>query len=111
MLAADANKTDNIGYTPLIVASTSGHVDVVTALLANEKSNPNQALYNGRSPLYIAAKEGHSGIVKILLEKGAAVDERARNDTTPLYAAAQRGHLEVVKDLLKRGANINSAVI
>jgi ankyrin repeat protein len=50
-------------------------------------------------PLVEATEAGHVRIVKLLLEKGAVID-----DHWALYSAAMNGDFEVVKLLLERGA-------
>ena len=44
-------------------------------------------------------------MVKLFLDKGAAIEAKQKNDETPLYIAFQNGHLEVVKLLLENGAS------
>jgi hypothetical protein len=52
--------------------------------------------------------KGHAGIVKELLDKGAAVDAVDKDGATALYVAARDGHLTIVKELLANGAKVNS---
>jgi ankyrin repeat protein len=53
----------------------------------------------------MAAANGHVEVVRVLLEKGAAVNQ-GRTDTgaTPLLRAAKKGHVEVVVMLLEKSA-------
>jgi ankyrin repeat protein len=61
--------------------------------------------YYGHTPLSWAALKGHEAITKLLLEKGADVESKDRqNDLTPLWWAAWNGHKAVVKLLLEKGA-------
>jgi len=46
-------------------------------------------------------------IVKLLLEKGAKVDERDSDGTTALWEASDDGYLEIVRLLLKYGADVD----
>lgn len=63
------------------------------------------------SPLHAASFSGHHSIVKMLLDKGAAIDGCAGasplTTTVPLHGAARNGHIEVVKTLLQYGARID----
>ena len=55
--------------------------------------------------LAAAALMGHTEIVTLLLEHGADVNARSRDDGTALHAAAFLGHTETVKLLLEKGAD------
>ena len=61
---------------------------------------------DGSMPLHWASKTGHIEVVRLLLEKGADVNDIL---TTPLYWASTNGHVEVVRLLLKKGADVNAA--
>lgn len=57
------------------------------------------------NPLHAASFSGHHRIVKMLLDRGAAVDGRvgaspALTWTVPLHAAVRNGHIEAVRTLL-----------
>ena len=55
---------------------------------------------------YIAAQEGHVEIVRLLLEKGAAIEAAADDGATPLSIAAFNGNTELVQLLLQQGAMV-----
>jgi ankyrin repeat protein len=67
------NKADpNIcweGQSPLFIASSCGHTEIVKLLL-NNKAGPNICCV-GESPLYIASRHGRTEIVKLLLNNTA----------------------------------------
>ncbi|KAH8649012.1 ankyrin repeat-containing domain protein, partial [Ilyonectria robusta] len=58
----------------------------------------------GRTPLSWAAEGGHEAVVRLLLEKGAAIEARDRYGWTPLSLAAGGGHMAVVRLLKSYGA-------
>ena len=61
----------------------------------------------GTSPLYFAAVNGHDVVVKVLLDKGADVNQGNNSGSSPLYHASNNGHVAVVKVLLDKGADVN----
>jgi len=56
------------------------------------------------TPLKIAASDGNLDIIRILLERGAPVNQYWKCNITPLMAATRGEHLEAVKLLLDNGA-------
>jgi ankyrin repeat protein len=89
-------------YTPLGIAASSGHIEIVKFLL--ELGASINVLYY--VPLIAAAERGHIEIVKALLEKGAGTEIRDSAGRMALAKAAGGGHIEIVKLLLVKGANI-----
>jgi uncharacterized protein len=66
------------------------------------------AIPGGKTPLHFAARDGHLEMVRLLLDKGAAIDDRDPNDITPLLLAASNDRVEVAKLLIERGASIQA---
>ncbi|XP_031676085.1 ankyrin-3 isoform X8 [Oncorhynchus kisutch] len=68
----------------------------------------NRTTESGFTPLHIAAHYGNINVATLLLNRGAAVDFKARNDITPLHVASKRGNGNMVKVLLERGGTIDA---
>jgi ankyrin repeat protein len=64
-----------------------------------------------KTPLMCASFKGHLGVVRWLLDKGAAVNAEAVPGCTALYDACSYGHLPVVRLLLERGADPTIAAV
>mmetsp|Transcript_29549 Transcript_29549/g.42188 ORF Transcript_29549/g.42188 Transcript_29549/m.42188 type:complete len:392 (-) Transcript_29549:743-1918(-) len=96
------------GLTPLILAATKGHSEVVSILLENGAS-VKATTKNGSTPLHRAAYEGHVKVVNILLNNRSPMEVTTENGSTPLILAALAGRSEVVSVLLARGALIEAA--
>lgn len=91
---------------PIHNAVRSGKLNGISALL-NSGANI-ESRNNKMTPLLIAAYNGYLAIVRLLLERGANINARDRDEMTPLIWAVYNGYLAVVKLLLDRGANIEA---
>ncbi|KAI1414517.1 ankyrin repeat-containing domain protein [Hypoxylon sp. FL1857] len=61
---------------------------------------------DGRTPLSYAAQHGHQGIVRMLIENGADIENMDIRGRTPLTFAAKSRSTATVQRLLDAGANI-----
>lgn len=100
---ADVNATSNDGRTALMLAASSGFIDIVNILLDN-KANVNMATEDGWTALTYAVDHGYLDMVKILIESGANVNTSSDLDETPLSIAKYSNHSEIVQLLKKAGA-------
>ncbi|XP_063925909.1 uncharacterized protein LOC135139554 [Zophobas morio] len=92
--------------TPLVLASSGGHKQIVDYLVKSG-AEINRSDKEGFTPLYLAAQNGHEEIVKYLVKFGAEIDRCANSGRTPLYAACQNGHQKIVEYLVESGVEIN----
>jgi ankyrin repeat protein len=114
------------GHSALILASRSGYLDVVKALIAGGADVNQISQGDKTSPMLIAAINGHFDLAKYLLDQGANPNAAADNGVTPLYAALnvtwapralypqprafnqqQITYLDFMKALLEKGADPN----
>ncbi|KAG7241268.1 hypothetical protein INR49_025786, partial [Caranx melampygus] len=78
---------DEDGYTPLHRAAYSGHVNVVSALIAaGSKVNPRTI--DGWTPLHSACCWSRVAVVSVLLQHGADLNGQTNGGLTPLHLAA-----------------------
>ncbi len=105
---ADINMETPEGQTPLFIAVTNQHQQIVEYLITNG-ADVNLKTKHGYTPLLRAAEKGNVSIVEYLLSKGAAIDETNGFEcTTALHAACiDFFGLNVVKVLVDAGANVN----
>ena len=93
-------KQKHSSWTALMEASESGSMDIVKLLLEHGAIDLGWALV-------LAILNKHSGIIKLLLEYGAQVDDIDWSlflTQSPLVEAVKKGDADVIKLLLKHGA-------
>jgi hypothetical protein len=87
-------------------AARAGDVGEVERLLGHDPGLVNAVRRaGGRTPLICASEEGHVGLVRWLLDKGAAIDQQHAVGGTAMRFACSHGRLPVVRLLLERGAD------
>jgi len=97
----------SLSATPLHLAATNGHANIVAVLL-DARADPKAVMANGTDALLAACQWGHSAVVKLLLRRGADVDFVDSNGWTCLHTAAYYAHESIVMQLIEFGANPNS---
>jgi len=98
---------DSDGGTPLHIAASRGHKDIVNFLIAN-KADVNAQGWGGFTPLHYAAGSGHKDVAGLLLANKAKVNVERKSGETALHLAAYEGHIETVEVLLANGADVNA---
>ncbi|KAG0600693.1 hypothetical protein M758_11G053600 [Ceratodon purpureus] len=101
---ADPNKADYCGRTPLLIASTKGHLECVKLLLEH-KAEANKADVDGKVPLAEALIARDPATVKLLWENGATLQNANRGQL--LGQAVQDCNVELIEDYLEYGADID----
>ena len=102
--AVPSSTTDRNGWTPLMVAINSLHIDTAKLLINSSSSSDdvNAQSTSGGTALLVATQTGQSVIVNDLLKAGANPSTANEKGATPLMAAAQRGLTDIVSSLIKR---------
>jgi hypothetical protein len=97
------------GVTALFRAAREGDADEVARRLDLQPDllEAQKPGYDRCPLLYEAAEKGRAGVVRLLLEKGADVNNPRQCGWAPIDAAAWYGHEEVVALLLEAGAEIS----
>jgi ankyrin repeat protein len=85
-----------------------GNAPAIAALLSQKpRSIADRDRYGGTA-LHVAVGYEHMEVVKLLLAKGADVNDNANRDqVTPLHIAAGSGYMDIVDLLLANGADIH----
>lgn len=82
-----------------------GDIAAVTAAL-DEGAAVDQT-EGGITALYVASESGNVELAKLLIDRGADVNQTVKLQQTPLYAAVKKGHAAMVELLLSSGADPN----
>ncbi|GMT18884.1 hypothetical protein PFISCL1PPCAC_10181 [Pristionchus fissidentatus] len=101
----DIDLEDDLGWTALMIASSSGKEDIVRYLLSHPTCNVSHSNKNGQTPLHYAASKGHAKVVSLLIENGADINGKDKYGATALHRAASQGRDDIVK-ILKASAGI-----
>lgn len=128
-LGADVSMSDDMGFTPVEIATMNGHNELAALIRGHGTEAPTQDLPrrvrekiaangvgvstiypNARSDeelLVIAANQGDIDTVRSVLERGVDIDSRIETGVTALMATAATGHVDILRLLLDSGADVN----
>ena len=104
---ADPNAANDLGVTPLMLASVNGGAPMVERLL-QAGADPNLARPAGGTALMMAARSGSVAVVRRLIAAGADVDAAAGGGQTALMWAAAEEHAGIVTVLAEVGADVEA---
>jgi len=96
-------------HDQLIIAARKNDIEKVNELIVKgaDVNAKEKVVGEGYTALFHAASYGHTAIVKLLIEKGASVNERPGRNT-PLIIASWGGYTDTVQVLLEAGADPNA---
>ncbi|WAR23175.1 ANK3-like protein [Mya arenaria] len=95
------NRQAKNGWSPLLVASEQGHLEVVKILLNYHARVDVFDEAHGKAALHLAAENGHDKVADILLWRKAYVNAKSKSGITPLHLAAQNGYNTLVRLLIE----------
>jgi ankyrin repeat protein len=106
LIAGGAKPEGHGGESPLARAvDTDDRVLMTTMLAANADVNGGAADWYGFPPIVIAADKKRIDVIRLLLSKGARIDQRDDLGMTALNTACANGDYETAKFLLDNGAD------
>ncbi|KAL6486171.1 hypothetical protein MHYP_G00055630 [Metynnis hypsauchen] len=104
---ADVNACDDLGYTPLLLATELRNVEVFKVLVS-KKAQLDKRLPNQTSALHLAIQSGSMPLTQILLDKGLDPNSIGPKDQTPLHFSALHNQPALMALLLHKGAQVNT---
>jgi hypothetical protein len=90
-------------------AARAGDLAEVERLVGHDPGLLNAKDGHSQTPLILASFEGHTEVVRWLLDKGAATNERTKLGSTALFLACRWSHLSAASLLLERGGDATIA--
>jgi ankyrin repeat protein len=79
---ANLDCINNEGWSPILLASSNGQVDILRMILAH--TTPKESiLLEGNNALHLACKNGHAACVRLLIEKGFSPKKLNGNNESP----------------------------
>ena len=103
----DVHTKDNVGRTPLHVA-TIRNSKAVAEFLISSGADLNARNEYGYTPLHSAAWGNSLDLAKLLISFGAKVNAKRNDGWTPLHQAAVNNSLAVAELLISSGAEVNA---
>jgi len=97
------------GFNALHLAVIYGHRDAALALLNSDIGINSRTSTRGFTPLHLVARYGDvGGLIPLLIERGAGLEESSRAGFKALYLAVMGGHRDIVEQLLDADAQAES---
>jgi ankyrin repeat protein len=87
---AEVNSTDELGFTPLRLAISNNHQNIIEALLDEKSTDPNISDIFGLTALHVAAENGNNKTLQLLIKHNGNI--KITTDTykdTLIHSAAQ----------------------
>lgn len=106
---ADANKTNNDGYTPLTAHLSSNlfNKDFIDRLI-KYNAEVNATDFEGYTPLHYAVMNNDLDAVTYLIDNGANVNVKNKDSITPLHIAVEQKNYDITGQLLHNDADRNT---
>lgn len=104
------DKPNSIGFYPIHQFAEYGTIESVELLLEAKVPVDIQSENESKNtPLHLAADSGQFNMIKLLVKRGAKLNQFNAKGWHPIHCAASRGHTEIVAWLLSQNVPVNLA--
>jgi ankyrin repeat protein len=100
------NIRSKMGTTPLILAASKGHAEIVKMLM-ERGADPNLANWYGNA-LHCAAESGECGAILALIQHGMDPNTRTNFSRTALHCTTDNDHTKAAETLIANGADVDA---
>ncbi|XP_044262237.1 ankyrin repeat and death domain-containing protein 1A-like isoform X2 [Tribolium madens] len=105
----DIEARDKKHYTLLMCAARNNRITIVDFLIDTlEDTRVDAVDIDGQTALFHAAMGGHIEIIKRLIDLGANLNKKNKENKTALHVACERGHCDVADLLLTHEADMEA---
>ena len=94
---------DRSRKSPLLVAASQGHSQIVKILLSQDKRDLDFGPAVCKTPLHFAAEGGHLEVLNMILDVDGAAYAQHKAYVKAIKSATSKGHESVVRTLFERG--------
>lgn len=92
--------------TPLAIAASNGHSQIVYWLIKNKANKDAQDVYK-RTPLLLACMYNHLEVSRQLIKHGANMDIKDSNGASAIYYAITNENLSILNLLIENNSDLN----
>ena len=95
------------GCNPLLVVAMNGDIKILERLAVEGMELDETCGHRGVAAVHIAAISGHFSAVKFLIDSGADINVKSKNDETIFWLSAVNGNEEIARYVIQMNCDLN----
>ena len=104
---ADLRLKNMAGCNSLLVAAMNGDIKILERLAVEGIELDETCGHRGVAAVHIAAISGHFSVVKFLIDSGADINVKSKNDETILWLSTANGREEIARYVIRMNCDLN----